>query len=69
MLNSEPLCRECKKHGRLTLATEVDHIIPLSKGGDNSPGNLQPLCHACHSRKTASEDGGFGNTSSDTLEG
>ena len=23
--------------------------------------NLQALCHACHSRKTAAEDGGFGN--------
>jgi len=69
VLNREPLCRECLKHGRLTPATEVDHIISLSKGGDNSLDNLQPLCHACHSRKTASEDGGFGNTRSDTLEG
>ena len=23
--------------------------------------NLQALCHECHSRKTATEDGGFGN--------
>lgn len=22
--------------------------------------NLQPLCHGCHSRKTALRDGGFG---------
>jgi 5-methylcytosine-specific restriction protein A len=23
--------------------------------------NWQSLCHSCHSRKTASEDGGWGN--------
>lgn len=69
VLHSEPLCRECKKNGRLTAATEVDHIIPLSKGGTNELSNLQPLCHECHSRKTASEDGGFGREHSNTQEG
>jgi 5-methylcytosine-specific restriction protein A len=24
--------------------------------------NWQPLCHTCHSKKTAREDGGFGNS-------
>ncbi|WP_423837057.1 HNH endonuclease [Sutterella wadsworthensis] len=51
------------KQGRLTLATDVDHIKPHR--GDPillfDEKNLQALCHACHSRKTASEDGGFGN--------
>jgi len=61
VLNREPLCRECLKEGRLTPATEVDHIVPLSQGGTNDLENLQPLCHSCHSRKTAKEDGGFGN--------
>jgi len=61
VLNREPLCRECLKEGRLTPATEVDHIIPLASGGTNDLENLQPLCHSCHSRKTAKEDGGFGN--------
>jgi len=60
ILSGEPLCRACEKQGRVTLATDVDHIIPLSRGGTNDPGNLQPLCHSCHSTKTAREDGAFG---------
>ncbi|MCA8984505.1 MAG: HNH endonuclease [Planctomycetaceae bacterium] len=57
------LCRECRKRGRITPATVVDHIVPHL--GDAvvfwDPGNHQPLCHSCHSRKTVREDGGFGN--------
>jgi len=42
-------------------ATCVDHIIPLSEGGTNERDNLRALCQSCHSRKTAKEDGGYGN--------
>jgi 5-methylcytosine-specific restriction protein A len=38
----------------------VDHIVPRSAGGADTPGNLQPLCRPCHSRKTARFDGGYG---------
>jgi 5-methylcytosine-specific restriction protein A len=51
----EPLCRTCKAAGRVTLATEVDHIIPLFKGGPDTEDNLQPLCFECHKIKTATE--------------
>lgn len=60
ILTTSPLCVECEKHGRIVLATDVDHIIPLSQGGTNHINNLQPLCHSCHSRKTAVESSGWG---------
>ena len=45
------------------MATDVDHIVPHR--GDArllyDENNLQSLCKSCHSRKTATEDGGFGN--------
>ncbi len=41
-------------------ATDVDHIIPKRDGGRDTMGNLQGLCHECHSSKTAREDGRWG---------
>ena len=62
-LKKHPLCAECEKRGRTTLATVVDHIIPHK--GDKvlfwDRSNWQPLCKQCHDRKTAKEDGGFGS--------
>lgn len=36
-------------------ATEVDHIMPKSAGGDDRMDNLQALCKSCHSAKTMKE--------------
>ncbi len=55
-LRKHPLCSHCKDP---TPATDVDHIVPLARGGTNDWSNLQPLCHACHSRKTATSDSRF----------
>jgi 5-methylcytosine-specific restriction protein A len=55
VLARRPLCVECERHGVVRVATEVDHIIPLSKGGTHATDNLQPLCKTCHSRKTRRE--------------
>lgn len=45
------------------LSREVDHIKPVTGPDDPmfwEPTNHQGLTHECHSRKTASENGGFG---------
>ena len=49
------LCQACKKDGRYTTATDVDHIIAKAHGGTDEPSNLQSLCKSCHQAKTARE--------------
>ena len=34
------------------LLLEVDHVLPVSKGGLSVPGNLQTLCWRCNRRKS-----------------
>ncbi len=34
-------------------AVAYDHRIPLELGGADDDDNLQPMCFACHARKTA----------------
>lgn len=60
-LDREPLCRVCLRSGVTTAATDVDHIVGKAKGGTDDETNLQSLCGPCHSRKTATEDGGYGH--------
>ncbi len=54
-LHHNPLCAECLRHGRFSAAQEVDHIIPLWKGGTEDESNLQGLDRACHKLKTLRE--------------
>lgn len=46
-------------------ATDVDHVVPrhlfTNRYAADDETNLQSLCHPHHSRKTATEDGGYGN--------
>ena len=51
----EPRCVECLKHGRVSIATIRDHIIPLAFGGEDAEENTQGLCGPCHDAKTAEE--------------
>ena len=57
-LRANPLCEECRKAGRYTQATVVDHIVPHR--GDQKlfwdRDNWRALCKPCHDRKTARED-------------
>lgn len=41
-------CRICKA----TTELQIDHVIPVSKGGGNDEGNLQVLCYRCNSVKS-----------------
>lgn len=47
LLKKYESCLSCGTKERL----EADHVVPLSKGGDNSLGNLQVLCRSCNSSK------------------
>lgn len=62
-LQKSPLCVRCEARGRVVVATDVDHIKPhrgdMALFWDRS--NWQSLCASCHSVKTSSEDGGWGN--------
>ncbi|MHB8124663.1 MAG: HNH endonuclease [Desulfitobacteriaceae bacterium] len=64
-LRLHPLCEceDCKRSDRLLPATAVDHKIPHK--GDYTlfwdTNNWQAMTKRCHNRKTAKEDGGFGN--------
>ena len=40
----------CCKCGS-TAHREIDHIIPISKGGTSDSNNLQTLCHDCNAKK------------------
>jgi 5-methylcytosine-specific restriction protein A len=51
-LKRYPYCAACG-----TWATDVDHVIAKRNGGTDDDDNLESLCHACHSRKTAREVG------------
>lgn len=31
---------------------EMDHVIPLARGGTHAPDNIQPLCSLCNRRKS-----------------
>jgi 5-methylcytosine-specific restriction endonuclease McrA len=50
MKRERPVCRFCGKRLKLTTAT-VDHLVPLSRGGDRKPNNTGLACHDCNSNK------------------
>jgi 5-methylcytosine-specific restriction protein A len=57
VLNLHPYCVECLKENIKTVATEVDHIIPLRDAPERCLdfNNLQALCKKHHSQKTYNE--------------
>ena len=53
VLAEQPLCEHCYDDGKVTPATDVDHID--NNGDNNARDNLASLCHSCHSIKTHAE--------------
>lgn len=49
IVQRDQVCRLCGREDRL----QVDHIIPLARGGNSSIENLQALCLTCNVRKGA----------------
>jgi putative phage-type endonuclease len=47
LLRDGARCRRC----RTTVNLEIDHIVPVSKGGRTEESNLQTLCRRCNRRK------------------
>lgn len=47
-INDGYRCVKCGSSEKL----ETDHVVPLSKGGENDFSNLQTLCHDCHEKKS-----------------
>lgn len=59
-MRAEPLCRYCKRLGRITAATIADHIEPHRGDLIKFAGPLQSLCKPCHDSVKAREEGGSG---------
>ena len=51
--NQKWTCNMCYK--MLDASYEIDHTIPLYKGGNNNIENLQALCRNCHGLKTIND--------------
>jgi len=55
VLAANPLCAACLKKSLYVPAALVDHIEPVASHADPKfycLSNLQPLCRACHAKKT-----------------
>jgi 5-methylcytosine-specific restriction protein A len=49
-------CRMCLRV-YLPSQVDIDHVLPLAKGGEDIDTNVQVLCKACHKTKTAMDFG------------
>jgi hypothetical protein len=47
IFNRDKKCLKCGSENKL----QIDHITPISKGGENKISNLQTLCATCNSKK------------------
>ncbi|MBR3025209.1 MAG: HNH endonuclease [Oscillospiraceae bacterium] len=45
-------CKKCGKYMPDEVGLQIDHIIPIKKGGKSIESNLQVLCDKCNSKKS-----------------
>lgn len=66
-----PVCFACEQRGLTELATTVDHLKPISQGGDPFPplDGLLSLCARCHNEKTSGFDRTHGNATGRRFKG
>ena len=55
LMRDSGLCQVCSRAGRVTGATQVDHIVARAHGGDDDTANLQAICVPCHAEKTKND--------------
>ena len=59
LLHLMPFCQWC--FTLLTAKPEIDHVVPLSRGGQHIPENLVASCRSCNASKGSRLVGGFWN--------
>jgi 5-methylcytosine-specific restriction endonuclease McrA len=57
MRRDKRLCQTCRRAGRATVATEVNHVKPKAQGGTDDEANLEAICSPCHKAETARQKG------------
>lgn len=50
LIANDPTCHYCLKSLDKASVT-MDHLIPISKGGISSKGNVVPCCKECNNKK------------------
>jgi len=62
LIKDKGLCQDCLEKKKISMATEVDHIIPVKVRWDLrlNLDNLRSLCHRCHMKKTAEDKKKYG---------
>lgn len=56
-LRRHPFCVQCLASGVVSAGEEVDHVVPILKGGADTEENMQTLCRECHEKKTRDDLG------------
>lgn len=60
-------CEYCKAPAKIILGLEIEHIVPISAGGQTTADNLCYACRFCNGRKWAHQTGIDPETNTETL--